>query len=346
MDRHLAQDVTPLIAIVRGDVEESIHHGAIAVADADGRILASAGSPDATTFLRSSAKPMQGLPLIASGAADRFGLTSEEIAITLGSHNGEPRQVEVVTSILRKIGSSEKDLLCGAHEPYHRPTARALRLAGREPTALHNNCSGKHAGMLALAIHRGHPPRGYAERDHPVQIEILDVMARVCGVPQAQIGLAVDGCTVPTFAMPLSAAARAYARLMEPERLDPDLGPAAQRAVDAMLRHPYMIAGEGRLDTDVMTAAEGSLIAKAGAEGYSTIAFRRGGKGRGVALKAADGIGDRARTAMILRALEDLALVPKDALDRLAAQHLGAILDRRGRPAARVEARFHLEPID
>jgi L-asparaginase II len=336
-------DYEPLVGVTRGGLDESVHYGGIVVADAEGKILAGAGSPQATSFLRSSAKPLQGLPLIASGAADHFALTPAEIAIILGSHNGEPRHVETVRSILSKIGMTENDLMCGAHAPYHRPTAKALTRAGKSPSVLHNNCSGKHAGMLALALFRKQPPEGYFEASHPVQVEILEAVSAITRVPRARISIAVDGCTVPTFAIPLAASAAAYARLMEPEPLGPALARAARRAVEAMIAHPEMVAGEGRLDTDLMSRGAGALIAKAGAEGNYAIGFRRKGMGYGLTLKVADGNNDRARTAIVLRAVRDLGLLSDEKADSLASAHLPPIKDRRDRIVGHVETRFHLD---
>jgi L-asparaginase II len=197
--------------------------------------------------------------------------------------------------------------------------------------------------MLALALFRGSPPEGYFRPEHAVQHEILEAVATISGVEARAIRIGVDGCTVPTFGLPLASAATAYARLMEPERFSNQRRYAAHRAVEAMVSHPEMVGGEGRLDTDLMIAAGGGLIAKAGAEGFYSVGFRREGKGYGIALKVSDGDNDRARTAMILRALSDLELLSSDRIAALAAEHLPAIKNRRGAVVGSVEARFHLE---
>ena len=335
----------PLIAITRGDLDESMHFGAVVVADAEGKVLASAGSPRTTTYLRSTAKPLQSLPLLESGAADHFRLTPAETAITIGSHGGEPRHVETVRGILAKIGLSEEFLMCGTHPPYHKPSARALERENKRPGALHNNCSGKHAGMLALARFRGEPPEGYYRPEHAVQREILEAVASMTRVARDAIHVAIDGCSAPTFGVPLEAAAGAFARLMEPEGYTSARRFAVRRAVEAMVAHPEMVAGEGRLDTDLMSAARGGLIAKVGAEGFYGIGFDKGGRGYGIALKVADGESERARTAMVLRALEDLEILDRPRLDELAAAHLPEIKNRRGIVVGKVEARFHLKPV-
>jgi len=335
----------PLVAITRGDLDESVHYGAVVVADAEGRVLASAGSPGTVTYMRSCAKPLQILPLLESGAADHFRLTSAEAAIMIGSHNGEPRHVETVRGILAKIGLSEEFLMCGAHAPYHKPSALALAQEGKRPTALHNNCSGKHAGMLALALFLKEPPEGYFRPEHAVQRAMLEAVAAFTGVPRDTIHVAVDGCSAPTFGVPLAAAAGAFARLIEPARFASARRYAARRAVESMVAHPEMVAGEGRLDTDLMTAARGELIAKAGAEGYYAVGFQRDGHGYGIAFKVSDGDGDRARTAMVLRALADLELFDARKLEAIAAEHQPPITNRRGTVVGKVEARFHLKPV-
>ena len=234
----------PLVAITRAGLDESVHYGAVVLADAEGRVLASAGSPRVVTFMRSTAKPLQVLPLLESGAADHFRLTPEEVAIAIGSHGGEPRHIEAVKRILAKIGLSEEFLMCGSHVPYHKPSARALEAANKRPTVLHNNCSGKHAGMLALAKFRGEPPEGYFRSEHAVQREILEAVSSMTGVPRESIHLAVDGCSAPTFGLSLESAAAAFARLLEPDRFPSARRYAARRAVEAMVSHPEMVAGE------------------------------------------------------------------------------------------------------
>lgn len=333
----------PLVAVTRGEIDESMHFGAMAVADSDGRVLASMGSPETVTFLRSSAKPLQVIPLIESGAADHFRMTTAEIAIAIGSHSGEARHVETVRSILSKIGLGEDALMCGTHIPYHRETARRLESEGRRPTPLHSNCSGKHSGMLALALFRGAPTEGYFRAAHPVQREILETVASISGVDASRIPLGIDGCTAPTFGLSLASVATAFARLMEPDRSRGSGRDAVRRAVAAMIAHPEMVGGEGRIDTDLMSAARGGLISKVGAEGFHALGFRRNGKGCGLAMKVSDGDSERARAAMLLRALSDLQLVSQDTIESLESAHMPPVRDRRGATVGRIEARFHLE---
>jgi len=177
---------------MRGELEESTHYGAIAVADVEGQVVASVGSAGTVTYMRSSAKPLQAIPLIESGAADHFRLTPAEIAVAIGSHSGEPRHLDTVRSILTKIGLGEDSLMCGTHVPFHRETARRLEAEGKRPTVLHSNCSGKHAGMLALALFRGETPEGYFRPEHAVQKEILETVAAISGVEPSRIRIGVE----------------------------------------------------------------------------------------------------------------------------------------------------------
>jgi L-asparaginase II len=313
----------PLVKVWRGDTVESLHHGVVVVMDDAGREVARHGDPSLVTYLRSSAKPAQVLPLLASGAAERFGFSDAEIAVMIGSHGGEPFHVEAVRAILERIGVGEEALQCGAHPPYHRPSAQALRAAHEEPTAVHNNCSGKHAGMLALAVHLGAPTAGYLDEGHPVQRRILAAVAALAGLAPGDIRTAIDGCSAPNFALSMSAAATMYARLIAPGGLPADLQAAARRVVAAMRRHPEMVAGTDRLCTALMRSASGGLIAKIGAEGFYGLGFERDGRGLGVALKVADGDGDRAG---------------------LQERYVGPLRNHRGLVVGRVDACLDLHP--
>lgn len=270
----------------RGGIVESFHDVHVAVVDAAGRLEARAGDPDLTTFWRSAAKPFQALPIVQDGAADAFDLSPADLALACASHSSEPAQVEAVRRLLAKIGCTEADLLCGPHTPLSEAVAQDYRARGVTLTAVHSNCSGKHAGMLALARHHGWPTAGYVAADHPVQRRCRDEVARWSGVPAAQLGTGVDGCGVLCFALPLRRMAQAYARLGSGEEGGGPDG-AAGRIVHAMLAHPELIAGAGRPCTEVMRAFPGQVIAKVGAEGvYSALLVQRQ---VGVALKVADG---------------------------------------------------------
>ena len=275
------------VIVTRGSLVESQHYVCYAVVDVNGRAMASRGDIDRLVYMRSSAKPLIATAVVASGAADRFAFTEEEIAITAASHSGEPKHVATAQRILQKIGLDEGALRCGAHAPTHGPSADALCLAGQLPRAIHNNCSGKHAGILALAVHRGVSPEGYLEAGHPAEVEILNVCAQLLDTPLNRMAIAVDGCGIPVIAVPLRTAAHFFARLSDPERFPSQLVPALQRVTHAMIDHPDYVAGTNRLDTDLMIAARPDVLAKGGAEGYHATAALK--KGLGMTVKVADG---------------------------------------------------------
>jgi L-asparaginase II len=332
----------PLVRVLRGEGVESVHHGAIVVADATGRVIHAVGDPGAVTYLRSSAKPFQIIPVLESGAADRFGLTPAEIAVGIASHAGQDFHVEAVRSILKKAGLSEELLMCGVHEPIHPPTAHRFRMEGLAPAPIHCNCSGKHAAMMSLAVHRGEPTEDYFTADHPVQTAMLEAVSSFSGVPAREIPLAIDNCTVPTFGLPLSAAATAYARLMDPSNFDSSRKAAARRAVNAMRAHPEYVGGDEVLDTDLIRVGQWELIAKRGAEAFYGIGYRRGDEGFGIAIKIADGGMGRGRNAVALGVARQLGLVPPGGLASLGSVHLPPVRDNRGRIVGRVEEIFQL----
>jgi L-asparaginase II len=267
--------------------------------DAAGRLVARAGDPDLVTFWRSAAKPFQAMPLVEDGVIERFGLTTEDLALACGSHSSEPAQVTRVRDLLARIGCSERDLLCGPHAPLSETVAQDYQTRGVRLTAVYSNCSGKHAGMLALARHHGWPTAFYTRLEHPVQQRCLAEVSRWTDVPVADVKTAVDGCGVVCFAVPLRSMALAYARLAN-----------ASRIVEAMLRHPDLIAGEGRPCTELMRAHPGRVIAKVGAEGVYCALLP--GERLGVALKVADGHGVAAALA-IAAVLEALGLKHRPA---------------------------------
>jgi len=333
----------PLVKVTRGDAVESVHYGALAVLNSRGEVLARAGSPEATAFLRSAAKPFQALPLLLSGAADHFGISRKELAIIISSHNGEKMHLDTVRSLLRRIGCGESDLQCGAHPPYYRPAAAALVRAGKSPSALHNNCSGKHAGMLALAKFWKAPLRSYLAPSHPVQKAILKILAGYTGAPESVILGGVDGCSAPTFALSLRQLALGFARLLDRRFGLPEEREAAGRAVAAMRSFPEMVGGTGRLDNALMRAVSHSFIAKIGAEGFYGMAYRDGVHGIGIALKIADGNGERARTTATVELLVQLGLLAREkAVRLLRAQDLPGVRNVRGKTVGHVSPLFQV----
>jgi L-asparaginase II len=260
---------------------ESVHRISCAVVTVEDRLLASSGDPEYRTWWRSGAKPLQAIPLVEDGAADRFGLGSEELALACASHSSEPCHLEVIDSFLAKIGVKESDLACGPHTPLSPSMAHLAARGTLSPTARWSNCSGKHAGMLALASHHGWPLEGYQRPDHPVQRRILEAVTRWTGMAASDIGIGVDGCTAVCFALPIRRMALAFARLGLSSE------PAPKRLFAAMTAHPILVAGTARLCTDLMTAWPGHVIVKVGAEGIYCAAVPA--LRIGIALKVEDG---------------------------------------------------------
>jgi L-asparaginase II len=328
----LSDDVfvtVPLVKTTRGDVVETVHRGALAVVDSDGRLITRAGDPGLIVSMRSSAKPFQLLPLIESGAADRLGFSERELAVMAASHNGSDIHVETVAGILDRLGLDERALLCGTHPPIDRQAAEALIRAEKPPSPLHNNCSGKHASMLAYAVSQGWPIEDYTDPTHPVQMSIVQTLAEMTDWPVERIHVGIDGCSVPVFGLPLRQAALAYARLAGPSGLPQPRQSACRRVVAAMTHHPEMVAGRGRFDTALMRAGDGYIVAKGGAAGYQGVGLLpevvpnrpagiRGSAALGLALKIEDGNGRRGIPPATLEALRQLGVLERLETDALA----------------------------
>jgi L-asparaginase II len=303
---------------------ESRHRGFIAVVDASGALVAGLGDVKTQAWFRSAAKPFQTIPVITSGAATRYGFTPRELAVITGSHSGENAHLETVLSILNKIALDESALKCGAHMPFDDASAKRLRAENEEPRALHNNCSGKHAGMLAFARHAGEPLDNYLDPDHPIQRRIHSTLARFADEPIDEIKVAVDGCGAPVFGLSVEAMARSYARLVDARRagIEPELTRAADAVVGAMIEHPEMVGGtRDRLDTDLMLVAKGEIISKVGAEGAQLLGVKpndRYPKGLGIAVKIEDGDIRRARDPVVIETLRQLGLLDDAQLAALA----------------------------
>jgi len=337
----------PLVEVRRGAITESRHRGHIVVIEPDENIVAYLGSPQTVTFLRSSAKPFQALPLITSGAADRFDFTDREVALACASHNGEPIHTELAESMLQKIGLGPAALKCGIHEPYGLEAAGRLRLSGQAPNVLHNNCSGKHAGMLAVAKHLGAPIDTYNRAENPVQIAIADAMSQFCGVPVTDMTVGIDGCAVPVFGITVKAMALAYARLVSPPpTFDKPTRDACARIVRVMSAYPELIGGTSdRLDTQLMRAAPGGLISKVGAEGVYTAGIlpcEEWPKGLGLALKIEDGDDKRARPTVVVETLRQLGVLRDESLEAVASYAFFPVRNRPGEVVGEVRASFTL----
>jgi len=335
----------PLVEVRRGSIVESLHRGHIAAVDGDGRNIAAIGSPNTITFLRSSAKPFQALPLVLSKAVDRFGFTEAELALACGSHCGEPIHVQAAESMLKKVGLDRSALKCGKHEPFNLKAAETLRRQDREPDVLQNNCSGKHIAMLAMALHSGARIETYDLPNNPVQLEIADVIAQFSGIDATQMITGIDGCGAPVFAMPIQAMALMYARLVAPPtEIDEELRDGCARIVNAMTRYPEMVGGTvDRLDTMLMQAAAGSLVSKIGAEGVYTVGVlpsTQWPRGLGLAVKIEDGDDRRARPIVVLEALRQLEILNEADLERFASLRNPGIRNLRGELVGEVRAEF------
>src|SRR5215510_16068505 len=276
-----------LVEVLRGAIVESRHRGAIAVVDADGAAAFVCGDVDRPVFPRSSVKALQALRLIETGAADRYDFTDQELALACASHSGESGHVAAAQSMLTRIGLDASALRCGAHPPMHGPSVSALYRAGEEPSALHNNCSGKHSGFLCLSCVLGADPRGYIEPAHPVQREIKAVIESITGaaIPDERRG--IDGCSVPTWAVPLKHLALGFARFGTGNGLAPERAKAAARLRGACTAHPWYVAGTGRFCTEVMQRLGARAFLKVGAEGVYLGALPE--RGLGIAVKCDDG---------------------------------------------------------
>ncbi|MGO8840010.1 MAG: asparaginase [Methyloceanibacter sp.] len=291
-----AQDNPILVELTRGALVESSHRGAIAVADAEGRLALALGAIERPVYPRSAVKALQAIPLIESGAAEAFGLGESELAIACASHSAEALHLAAVRTLLTKAGLDERQLACGAHWPISERAMRELMRAGQRPEAIHNNCSGKHTGMLATALHRGVDPRGYEQPDHPVQEDIRRVISEVCGVELERGAMGIDGCSVPTFALPLHPLATGFARLASGKGLSQTRAAAVQRLMGACFAAPVLVAGEERFDTIVMRGLGPAAFVKGGAEGVHCAALPE--LGIGIALKIDDGAKRAAETAL------------------------------------------------
>ncbi len=324
---------------------DSVHAAAIAVADADGRLVARLGGIDQIVYLRSSAKPFQVMAVVESGAADRYGFNAKELAVMCGSHSGEPEHVATVEGILARLGLSAGDLKCGVHVPFGRSVAEAWRAAGRPFTVLQNNCSGKHAGMLAVALAGGHEIRGYLEPSHPVQQRVIGILSDLTGRMRDRVVVGVDGCGAPTFGVSLSEAARAFARLMTPPGQVAPHAEAAARVVSAMREHPDMVAGTGMMDTELTASGRHGLLAKRGAEGLQCLGYLRDGSGHGVAGKIADGNDGRARVGLTAGMLKQLDLMTDEEIGRLTEAATLIVRNHAGREVGQVRPAFTLQRL-
>lgn len=314
-------DANPLLAeAVRGNWIENRHRGAFIIVDDQGTVIASGGDVERPVFPRSAIKSMQALAIFDRHATDKFHHTTQELALTCASHHGEDEHVGNVVHFLERMGLSAADLECGAHMPTNAKARDALRAAGAEPSALHNNCSGKHSGMLSVALAMGVPTAGYVAREHEVQQAVRAAVEYVIGEDLTEDRCGTDGCSIPTFAAPLRSWALGFARMTTGRGLDAGHAAGAQALFNAATSHPHLVAGTGHLDTLVMEAFAGRLMQKGGAEGVQCGAIRD--KGWGYALKCDDGnmAASHAMIAALLLKYADPTPAQRNVLEQFASQ--------------------------
>ena len=300
------------IGVTRSGLVESRHRVHAAVVDANDALVGAARDPSLVTYWRSCAKPFQVMPLLESGGFDRLGWTDDQLTLSCASHGGEPEHVAIAEAMLRDIGLEEGDLACGPQEPMSPRGARLVRDAGDRPSRLHNNCSGKHAAMLARAHTAGWPTHGYEREDHKVQRSVLEMVARWSGTPAARISRGVDGCGAVVFGSPLDSMARAYARLATAATRGEEV---PTRIVSALQTRPFLFGGTDRFDSVLLEASRGRILPKVGAEGVHCVALLD--QGIGLAVKVEDGA-QRAQFAAVLRLLQYLEALPESLPPRLA----------------------------
>jgi L-asparaginase II len=323
-----------LAEVWRGEVLEVTVRGHVAVVDESGRLLASAGDPDALTPVRSTVKPLQAQPLVSGGALERLGLDDRAVAVACASHSGEPVHVDAVRRVLAAARLDESALSCGAHWPFDESAARALVAAGAVPGAVHNNCSGKHAGMLAACVVAGWPVAGYAAFDHPLQVHIRALLSRLSGVDVGAAPWGVDGCGLPTHGLPLRALATAFAAAAAGE-------PGFARCQAAMAAHPVLVGGTGRFDTALLAAAGGSVTGKSGGAACWAGVGRGGGPAVAVKLEAG-ALGQMPPVA--LAALVGAGLLPADLPGPLRAHAAPPLTNWAGAVVGETRVRLVLEP--
>ena len=335
-----------LVKVMRGGTLESVHRGTLIVVDGDGENITEIGDASEITFWRSAAKSLQAIPMITSGAADAFDFTEKEIALACASHSGENFHTETAQRMIEKIGLSEKDLQCGSQLPFDKSTSKAMIKADEKPTQLHNNCSGKHIGMLAFAKHIGANPETYLDLENPVQKMILETVSLFTEVPFDEIKVGIDGCSAPNFAVPLDLMALAFAKLINPPPVfNEDMKNACQRIVAAKIKYPEMIGGSERLDTQIMQTLKGKIICKVGAEGVwsaGILPCEKWKQGLGIALKIEDGDDNRARPVVAVELLRQLGIMTDEAEETLKEISPMILKNRRDIVVGEVVADFKI----
>jgi len=329
-----------LVEVTRGGIVESRHRGAFCVVGQKGDVVLSQGDVDQVIFPRSSVKCIQALAMMESGAAETYNFTDEEIALACASHGGEVQHVGVAQSMLNKMELTKELLQCGSHWPMNEEAGRSLAMEGETPNTLHNNCSGKHSGFLAFLKHEKVTPKGYTEVDHPLQVKIREAMEDVCEVDLSDAPVGIDGCAIPTWALPLKQLALGFAKYAKSEDHFPKARAAAmKRITDAVFAAPYMVAGKDRYCTGVMTAFPKRVFVKVGAEGVFTAFVPE--KGLGIAVKCDDGA-FRGAEIILSAIFEDLGVITKDEFAKAGVTdfYQTALKNRNGTEVGEVRRAF------
>ncbi|RMH32846.1 MAG: asparaginase [Acidobacteria bacterium] len=342
----MQKDAEILVEVTRNGVVESRHRGHLAIVDGDGNKLTTLGNEKAVTFIRSSAKPFQVLPFLLSGGAEKFGFDEADIALACASHSGEEIHTEKVKKMLEKIGLDESYLKCGAHLPFNETVAEQMIREGKSPTAIHNNCSGKHAMMLAFAKHLGASLENYIEETHQVQRAILKMVSNFAETPIQMIRTGIDGCSAPNFALSVEAMAKAIVKVVSPpDEFDASLKQACQAVVSAMTNHPELVGGTERLDTILMKASQGKIISKIGAEGVwvcGVLPSPQWKRGLGIALKIEDGDDRRARPVVAIELLKCLGILHQEDLKQYSPMPMR---NRKGEVVSFARVSFDLREL-
>lgn len=327
-----------ILEVIRGNLVENIHRGDIAIVGHNNKEITGIGNPGKITYWRSSAKPFQVLPVILSGAAEKYNFTDKELAVMSASHSGQRLHIELVNSILKKINLKKEALKCGTHPPFHKPTRKDLQKRGEKPKKIHNACSGKHAAQLALCQYYDWDLENYFEADHPVQKKIIKVISEVTEYPLNKIEIGVDGCGVPVFGMPLKNMALAYYYLIDRKSMPSKYREASTQIFEAIINNPEVVAGTNRFDTDLMKATNKKIIAKAGADGVFCLGIKDKG---GISLKIEDG-DMKSIFPVIVELLSKLNILSEEELKELSYYHKPVVKDHRGEIVGKYVPRINI----
>ncbi|WP_248482360.1 asparaginase [Tepidibacter aestuarii] len=333
-------NITKLVDVYRGRKVESSHFGHVVVVNSNGKLLYSAGDPNRITYARSSIKPIQVIPVIETGTANKYRLSNDELALMCASHSGEPQHTNKVLEILDRNGMEENMLKCGTHIPRGKNVYENLIVKGKKLTPVYSNCSGKHTGMLLTAKHMGETIENYYEINHPVQQRILNVISQMTSCRIEDIEIGIDGCGVPVHSLPLYNLAYAFARLACPENFGLKRAKACKRITTAMTEYPEMVGGTGRFCTDFMKATNGRFVGKAGAEAVYAIGDKD--TGIGIAIKIEDG-NFRAVYPTAVEVLKQLNMIKKEELEKLKDHYTPKIYNNRKEEVGKIITSFNLQ---